>query len=209
MSLKKLVALVGKQMPGSVVRGREIWVTAEPPVLRGYCFERSMEPRVFRPQPILIPAYSWARDLYLTYSTQLWPSDGTSTWQYDEMNIAEIVPDILAQIRGPGARFLENGRDLPAFLAYLEADSPQPKSDPYLRMDLGCGEALLGNPRAAIRWLEPLLAPKYVAYDRDWVRALSRQASDAITAIEQGNDAIHRLLDGWSQETLVNLRIVK
>ncbi len=210
MSLTRLVARVQKHFPGSIRVRQEIWVTATPPILRGYSFERTREQGVFRPRPIIMPTYTREKFVFLNHSIRLWPSDGTSTWWFDAKDMERIIPDLVAKLGGPGAQFLhDNGRDLQAFLAYLEGRYPPPVTDPYDLLALGCGHALLGDLDIGIRWLQPLLTARYSQADRDWVQAVSLQGREAMAAIRAGEASIRRLLDGWSHESLVNLGIVR
>ena len=210
MSLTTLVAQVQKHFPGSIRVRQEIWLTATPPLLCGYSFEPSSEGGVFRPRAIIMPTYTREEFVFLNHSLELWPSSGNSTWWFDAKQMERIIPDLVAKLGGPGARFLhDNGRDLPAFLAYLKGKHPPPVTDPHYLLALGCGRALLGELDAAIRWLQPLLSAEYSQDEVDWVRARSRQASEAMAAIREGDAAIRRLLDGWSRQTLVSLGIIR
>ena len=210
MNLTKLVAEVQKHFPCSIRVHQEIWLTPTPPILCGYSFEPLRERGTFRPRPIIMPTYTREEFVVLNHSIRLWPSDGTSTWWFDAKQMERINPDLVAKLGGPGAQFLhDNGRDLRAFLVYLEGKYPPPVLDPHYLLALGCGHALLGDLDTAIRWLEPLLSAVYSQDDRHWVRARSRQASEVVTAIREGDAAIRRLLDGWSHESLVNLGIIR
>ena len=210
MSLKKLVAKVQKHFPNSIQVRHEIWLTAIPPLLCGYSFEPSSQRGVFRPRAIIMPTYTLEKFVFLNHSIELMPSHSSAIWWFDAKQMEPIIPDLVAKLGGPGARFLhDNGRDLRAFLAYLKGKYPPPVIDPYILLALGCGHALLGDLDTAARWLEPLLGERYSHADRDWVQAVSRQCTEAMAAVREGDAAIRRLLDGWSQETLVNLGIVR
>ena len=210
MSLTKLVAKVQKHFPQSIRVRHEIWLTAMPPVLCGYSFEPSSERGVFRPRAIIMPTYTRKEYVVLTHSLELMPSHSSAIWWFDAKQMEPIIPDLIAKLSGPGAKFLhDNGRDLRAFLAYLEDEYPPPVIDPHCLLALGCGHALLGDLDTAAHWLEPLLGADYIQDDVDWVRAVSRQGAEAMAAIREGDAAIRRLLDGWSQESLVNLGVVR
>ena len=210
MSLTKLVAKVQKHFPDSIRVRQEIWLTAIPPLLCGYSFEPSSERGVFRPRAIIMPTYTRKGHVVLTHSLELMPSHSSAIWWFDAKQMEPIIPDLVAKLGGPGAQFLyDNGRDLGTFLAYLKGKYPPPVIDPHILLALGCGHALLGDLDTAARWLEPLLGERYSHADRDWVQAVSRQGTEAMAAVREGDAAIRRLLDGWSQETLVNLGIVR
>ena len=210
MSLTKLAAKVQKYFPQSIRVRHEIWLTAMPPVLCGYSFEPSSERGVFRPRAIIMPTYTLEKFVFLDHSLELMPSNKSAVWCFDAKQMEPIIPDLIAKFSGPGAQFLhDNGRDLRAFLAYLEDEYPPPVIDPHCLLALGCGHALLGDLDTAAHWLEPLLGADYIQDDVDWVRAVSRQGAEAMAAIREGDAAIRRLLDGWSQESLVNLGIVR
>lgn len=196
---KKEFEAIGKrllhELPGFVVKGELLVIRPIGKILRGVCFNRSINPRSFYVEIFVQPLFVPSQYIVLNFGKRLGGS--CHSWNADAPN---LITEISTALKCEALPFLSCVESL---LDFVEVAKSFSTGNPHTPRAIAFALARAGRNSEAVEVLDQLM--NQINLEVPWQREMADMAKSLKTQLLSDPIAAQKQLDAWEAETIRNL----
>ncbi len=202
---EKLLKKLLPRLPGFAVSRRFLFMCPVKHILRGFCFDRSIDPLSFYLYVFIQPLYVPRDSVALSFGERLGQS-----WKYQADAEAELIENLLERISNEGLPMLR-GIETPAQVAETVDQVVRTNPDDvHVLRARAYSFVLAGEHENAMNIFDRLQTKlNEPDDDRSWVRELLQETQTFRQLLVRSPAAAREKLHEWERYTLTNLRLNK
>jgi len=182
-------------LPGFAVKGELLFAQPIAQILRGVCFDRSIDTRSFYVEVFVQPLFVPSKHLVFNFGRRL--GGGCRSWNADA---PDVIAELSAELRRDALPFLSH---VESVLDFVEVAKSFSSANPHTPKAIAFALARAGQTSQAVEVLDQLLSQ--LDLNVAWQREIADQAKALKAKLVTNPIEAQQQLDAWEAETVHNL----